>query len=535
MSEPVVVVAETTQKERSKEVEIKVRVGGKTQTIRVPVDENFKACRKDVAAMRAETELEKRKTRKDSDVVLEQSMAPSVDAMTLALMDCEDLVKRMRERGDDGVEPELVRLSVLTAGAYASWREALAGATVDDDKVPLYVERMKRPINEETGEIGEWSKSETLNLRANQLHQRLTAKTLLLISNMGMHKNSTRMLWLERPYKSEDGLVFISFYIIYAIEGDYRAEMHAKHTADCLAAGAAAPPPFVPEPAGTPREVVLLMADVKIGRNIDTREQPDTPAGKKENEKRAQLMQNRFDLTSEIYFRRRFEKRNNRLCALIPALIGAGIASFAQMLAPLYDPAGVKVPREATIIELTVSEGVLDYDRSAILTHSNVRQLMAQYLGLVKSAEADYKAIEDKHSGEARDAFLALRKHAEQYDGLLEIDRLASLTSTRNEIVFSIVDLGTGVDSGTNISARLVRIIDPLKLIKQTEFMLEKAKRQAESAQPTSEPAKPATPPAESAQPTTEPAQPAAPLTPIQAPAPPGAPPAPIEESAALV
>ena len=536
-------MSENISKAETKQMQhmvLKVCVDGRVQELQVPINDDFKACLKDVAAMRAEL-----KTQKDEPKGPEYKQVLQIaKALTEAVEDCEHLVKMLREPVD-GVDCELARQADEIAMHYEQWR-AKAPKPLDENNAPLFAVRFSRPLNasaavdtkddqqvasdvkiskvntdeEAQGAVDAngakdqvrksgWKGPHVIDLRNQELYKRLSGTSATLFQNIGLHKNACRVLWIERSFSTPEFELVLGYYTLFAIEADYRTEMHAIESAEIVAKGATAPV-LKPLVSGAPRNVVFLMTDMKCDHVKDIKK---GQMNKDEQAAHAKRVRGLFDMATKLFHSMRHDKRNERLCAKLPALVGAGLAMFAVKLAPLYDINGINVPSQALILELGYHDDMLDLDRSALIKHSQLSLLMNDMLARVKHAEAQWHQIEDKNSPEAYKAFLFFEKYVADYETLIQTDRLARSTNTRNEIVFSIVEYGSGIDAKKTTSARLIRGIRVEELIKTTERL--KNSMDSSQTSDTAAPA-PAVVPAETQAPVA-PAETQAPVTPAEA------------------
>ncbi len=495
MSENVTVVVESTKTERADVARVVLQQAGVKKTIEVPKDEDYKLCLKEIAAMRSEMAAQVQKDRTNADVLLEATAKPIADALGAAIDDCEQLIATLRST-QDGQDSQLVHLSELDGAQYEEWRaqQAAAGTPIDPKTAPIYVTRMRRPLDPATRAVMPWGAPQSFNLRANEMHRRFGAAAMLIFENLRMYKTAHRVLWLERAFETPTALMMLGYYIIYAIEDDYRAEMQAAMSRDNAPADAPAPPPSE-EPVraarvtDVPRDVVLLIADAKCEVYFTTDKAETT---EEERAKTKALNENRFNLGSQFFYRTRTEKRNERLCAMIPGLVCAATGAFAQQLAPLYDETGVKVPDEAVIIELTYRDGVFLLDRSVLLRHTQLRAIIKDNLAEIKRLKELHTQAVAAKSKDTEEYSLLLNKRLAEQDGLHGIDQLALASNPRNQIVVSIVDVATGIDSGKDLNASLLHTIKPYALIKRTQHLVEKQK--AAIAAYTTPPVDPAPP-----------------------------------------
>jgi len=503
-------VPEKTAPAAPETVPIKLRIGQTVTAMNVPVDADFKACRTAVFEGRAADQKQAAEESAGNAEVPTQISIEFASALSAAVEDCETMIAKMRALYVDGTDSELFLLSQLTAAHYDEWKMKQGAMPIDPESAPLYVARMHRSIDETPGvqaptELSEieqeqlkaieknlgvstateaaspWTKPQLINLRGEQIQKIFDAATIKLFTDLRMYKNAARVLIAERAFQMPDGTQQqLTYCLIYAIEGDFLAELRVLKTAESLAAAAAAggesPPTPMPETESPPsRAIVVLQAQTRVLSFIGSAKDKT----KEETEAEGLRRHTNYSAGMALYEKQREQKRSDRLCVLTPAIVAASVALFSIELARCYDILGVKVPQESIILSIQVRDGILHFDQSRMLRHSDLRNALEKSAKRFKKMEAQIKAISDPKSAVSKRLWFEFTAFADEHNSLVDLDRLASDANTRNQIVFSITDIGTGIDANRSVAVRFTRTIDVKKLVHRTQQMLEKEKQDA--------------------------------------------------------
>lgn len=470
--------------EVAEQLRVPVCVLHKSKILRfqVPVDEEFKDCRRQVAETRAEEAAERAKSRTAADAALEESAGPFSDAVAAAVEDCEQFVARMRARDADADLSGLARLSALVGAHYTEWaaqqlQPPAAGGVqseIDESKAPLYVARCARPWDAVANQSGAWGAPHVLDLNKNDLDKLFGQSDVDAFRGFKMHKRSPRVLLLERAFETPDGLATVSFALVFAVRDDLRAEILAQggRVADQSPEASVAP-----APSGAAVQELDDTAALRTFIKCTMTFNGATYKNKATADKVAALRQERFGQGIRLYEQRRLHKRNDRFAAQIPALIACATGLMARELASLYDPDGVKVPSEAVIMEVQCHDGLIVLEESALLGHSHLRKVLAATVEKMQAVEkriVSERPAPDQpgpHEQELRFHFTSL---VDEYNKLNEIDQIALTSNTRNEVVFSIIDTASGLDAQNIIGTRFLRRINVRDLLKFTKLTAEK-------------------------------------------------------------
>jgi hypothetical protein len=454
--------------------------GAKILRFQVPVDDEFKDCRRQVAETRAEEAAAREKARTDADKTLEDSASPFSDAVAAAIEDCEQFVARLRARDADADLSGLARLSALIGAHYTEWIAQQLQATsadsaqpeIDERQAPLYIARCACPWDAVANQSGAWSTPHVLDLNKNDLGKLFAESDVKAFRAFKMHKRSPRVLLLERAFETPDGLATLSFALVFAVRCDLRAEI--------LARGGQVQQQQQQQPAAPAGATVQELDDTAAMRTFikcTLTFNGVTYKNKATADKVAALRQERFGQGIRLYEQRRLHKRNDRFSAQIPALVACATGLMARELASLYDPAGVKVPSEAVIIEVQCHDGLIVLEESALLSHSHLRKVLAatdeKMQALEKRIVGERPAPDQPgpHEQELRFQFKSL---VDEYNKLTEIDQLALTSNTRHEVVFSIIDKASGLDAQNIIGTRFIRRINVRDLLKFTKLTAER-------------------------------------------------------------
>jgi hypothetical protein len=447
----------------------------------VPIDEEFKDCRRQVAETRAEEAAEHAKARTAADEALEESAGPFSDAVAAAVEDCEQFVALLRARGADADLSALARLSALVGAHYTEWAAqqqppAPGGASpeIDESKAPLYVVRYARPWDAVANQSGAWGAAHVLDLNKNDLEKLFAESDVEAFRAFKMHKRSPRVLLLERAFETPDGLATLSFALVFAVRGDLRAEILARGG---QAAADQSQEPAAAVPSGATAQELDDTAALRTFIKCTMTFNGATYKNKATADKVSALRQERFGQGIRLYEQRRLRKRNDRFAAQIPALVACATALMARELASLYDPDGVKVPSEAVIIEVQCHDGLIVLEESALISHSHLRKVLGATVEKMQAIEkriVGERPAPDQpgpHEQELRFQFKSL---VDEYNKLTEIDQIALTSNTRNEVVFSIIDTASGLDAQNIIGTRFLRRINVRDLLKFTKLTAEK-------------------------------------------------------------
>lgn len=477
MSEPTATTAEVPAPKESVPVVPRVPVrmldNGRVTVYHVPVDEEFLECRRSVAETRAEEAQEREKQRTDADRLLEASAEPFAEAIGAAVEDCEQKIAQMREvaAGDD--DSGLFRIASLIGAHYSDW----CAKQPDQDLIvvndaPIYIARLARTYEADAKTLAPWGTPHIIDLKANNMQKIFSEADLKVLIGFKMYKRAPRALLLERPLPTPDGVIVMSFVFIFGIRGELRAELATR-------ANKASPSP-AESIAGLPpqeddRDIVPLRSFLNCTKAFN-------PAGyktKTNSEKAAALQHSRLESGRQLYQLRRLAKREDRFAAMFPALISAIIGAMSVELATFYDPEGVVVPREAIIIEVQCHDNTIVFDECCVVTHTHIRATLAQLQLQLQEVDRQLKTLKplkDKTVPSAADIrlradFLRLMGECKK---LQEINQLAFVVNTRNEIVFSLNETGTGLDAESALSSSFVRRTDIPLLLKRVKLTAQK-------------------------------------------------------------
>lgn len=485
---PVAKVDETqTDIKEAKPVRVPVRVLLKAKVLcfEVPIDEDYKDCRRQVAETRAEEAAERASARTPEQEALEKIAAPYADSIAAATEDCENFAALLRARGPDADLSGLARISALLATHYAEWtaqQKPVAGdapAEIDDKSAPLYVARYSRPWDADMQKCGVWGAPHVLDLNKNSLDKLFTKSDIDMFRSFKMHKRSPRVLLLERAFETPDGLVTASFVLVFAVRCDLRAEILS--IGDQVADQPQEPPvsPGVTVQDLDDTATLRTFSRCTVMFNHTAFENKPTAA------KVAAQHQVRFAQGLQLYEQRRLAKRNDRFAAQLPALVACTTALVSRELASLYKPSGIFAPPQTTVIEVQCHDGLIVLEDLAVLKHSQLRKVLVatgEKIEALAKRIVDERPTPEQPGPNEQELGLHHKSAVDEWYKLAELDRLAYAANPQTEVVYSFIDTASGLDAQNMIGTHFIRRINVDALLKFTKLTAEKIAAEAAPA-----------------------------------------------------
>lgn len=475
MSLPTTSTLETPAINQQAKIALSVILQGKPTTINVVIDDDYKELQTSVMDGLKRHKEEETAAKTPEQLVIENSLRTVIQAIGAGMKVFDEQLLALQTPDESGT-CELFRQTSLVRTLYDDWCNKQGGfaaadtteaqsaaqdarAEIDASKAPLFITHTHQAVDESTEEDTTWQAAKVIDLREPNLSKMIDDNLVGALTAMKLYSNAVRFLILQKRFVTGDCTALVELHVHYAVEHEYNTGMaNASDPEDAL----------IFDNKNVDKYAVKVLRVVPSTRLLITAAK-GTP--KETIAKEAALKEERFHMAFDLYAEQRKRARNIAFHHQLPTYVHGAIALFAQQLAELFDPTGVKVP-EGIIVHVDVCGGKLDFDHSFLFTHSKMRLMLKDSYDDLVDLQKKQKATTD--AADKKQFAVIWQNRFETHMHLKTIDNIVLGSNPRNQIVFWFTDIGCGQDFGKDMNAQFAHTIDVAALIARTKHMQQK-------------------------------------------------------------